>query len=101
MSRVVVVALAVLVTTACVGRPADDATGEEIYLQLCATCHGEGHQGGVGPDLGPGSHAAGQPEEYLRVSIMEGRGRMPSFSTVLSDRQLDRLVAHLLEVQQG
>lgn len=101
MSRAVVVTLAVLLTTACVGRPAEEATGEEIYLQLCANCHGDGLQGGVGPDLGPGSHAAGEPEEYLRVSIMEGRGRMPSFSTVLSEQQLDRLVAHLLEVQHG
>jgi len=84
---------------ACVGRPATDASGEEIYLQLCSNCHGDELQGSVGPALGPGSNAAVQPEEFLRVTITQGRGRMPSFESALSQGQVERLIEYLREVQ--
>ena len=93
--------LVAVLLQACVGRPAEDASGEEIYLQLCANCHGEGMGGGLGPALGPGSNAADQPDEFLTVTITGGRGRMPSFATSLTDDQVGRLVAYIREVQQG
>ena len=83
------------------GRPAEDATGEEIYVQLCARCHAEDLSGGVGPPLGPGSQAEVEGEEFIEFSIRNGRGRMPSFSATLSDAQIDRLVDYILEVQAG
>jgi mono/diheme cytochrome c family protein len=95
------VALVGLFASACVGRPAQDATGEEIYLQLCSNCHGDGLEGGIGPALGQGSNSAVQPDEYLRVTIDQGRGRMPSFSSTLSDSQVDRLIGYLREEQGG
>jgi mono/diheme cytochrome c family protein len=85
----------VMLTVSCVGRPADDANGQEIYLQLCSNCHGDNLEGGIGPPLGPGSDAAGRTDEFLRVAIHDGRGRMPSFNTSLDDAQLDRLIAYL------
>ena len=97
----VLAALCALVVTACVGRPAEDATGEEIYLQLCSNCHGDDLAGGVGPALGPGSLASTQPDEYLRMTITEGRGRMPSFESSLDDAQVERLITYLREVQAG
>jgi len=75
-----------------------DATGEQIYLQLCARCHGEELEGRVGPALGSGSNSAGQPDEFLAFTIENGRGRMPSFSTVLDEDQIDLLVAYIREV---
>ena len=93
---------ALILLSACsVGRPADDASGEEIYQQLCANCHGADLTGGFGPALGPGSNAASQPDEFLEVSILNGRGRMPSFSSSLDDAQLDRLIIYIREVQAG
>jgi len=89
-----------ILLTSCVGRPADDATGQEIYLQLCSNCHSDQLEGGlVGPALGPGSTSAELPDEFLRVSILQGRGSMPSFESSLSDDQVDRLVAYIREVQ--
>ena len=85
---------------ACTGRPSDEATGEEIYLQLCANCHAEDLSGGVGPALGPGSNSAEQPDDFLEVTILRGRGSMPSFSSSLDTVQLNRLVGYLREVQQ-
>jgi cytochrome c551 len=84
-----------------VGRPAEDASGEEIYTQLCSNCHGDDLSGGVGPALGPDSNAASEPDEFLEFTILNGRGRMPSFDSSLNEAQLDRLVAYIREVQAG
>lgn len=92
--------LAVLLAACSVGQPDDTAAGEEIYQQLCANCHGEDLSGGLGPELGPGSNSAVQPDEFLRLAILRGRGSMPSFSSTLNQDQVDRLVAYLREVQQ-
>jgi mono/diheme cytochrome c family protein len=91
--------LVLVVAAACTGRPADDATGEEIYLQLCSNCHGDDLAGGIGPNLGMGSESAEQPDEFLEISILQGRGRMPSFQSSLNDEQLDRLIRHIRTVQ--
>ncbi len=84
---------------ACTGVPAEDATGEEIYLQLCARCHAPDLSGGLGPALGPGSAAASRPDDFLRIAITRGRGRMPAFGGVLSDEQVERVIGYLRERQ--
>lgn len=101
MARWLAMGLATVVIGACVGRPPEDATGEEIYLQVCANCHGSDLEGRVGPALGPGSDSVERPDEFLVVTITEGRGRMPSFATTLSDDQVRRLVEYLRSVQAG
>ncbi|MEX1124059.1 MAG: cytochrome c [Acidimicrobiia bacterium] len=99
MTRLLLAALLIGLLSACVGRAAEDATGEEIYLQVCANCHGDSMQGAVGPSLGPGSNTASQPDEFLRVTISQGRGRMPSFQSSLSDDQVDRLIGFIRQEQ--
>jgi mono/diheme cytochrome c family protein len=95
MTRLFLAALLIGMFSACVGRPPEDVTGEEIYLQLCANCHGDSLQGALGPPIGAGSEAANQPDEFLRVTITEGRGRMPSFQSSLSDDQVERLITFI------
>jgi mono/diheme cytochrome c family protein len=90
-----------LVLSACsLGAPDEDATGEEIYAQLCARCHGADLSGGVAPPLGSDSNAATEHDEYLEFTVSNGRGRMPSFPS-LSEQQIDRLVGYIREVQGG
>lgn len=92
----------VFVLSACgVGQPAESASGEEIYNQLCANCHGEDLGGGLGPALGPGSNSGDRPDGFLEVTILNGRGSMPSFSSSLDETQLDRLIGYIREVQRG
>lgn len=88
-----------LALTACsLGGPDQDATGEEIYAQLCAGCHGADLGGGVGASLGPGSDAAAESDEFIAFTVSNGRGRMPSFPS-LDDRQIASLVAYIREEQ--
>lgn len=96
--RFAIVLLALLVVGCNLGGPEEDATGEEIYVQLCARCHGADLSGGVGPPLGPETNAALEDDEYLEFTILNGRGRMPSFDS-LDQAQVDRLVAYMREVQ--
>lgn len=98
--RIMTVMLILALTACNVGRPAENASGEEIYGQLCANCHGGDLDGGIGPPLGPGSTSADLPDEFLETTILRGRGRMPSFSSSLSDSQLDVLVGYIREVQR-
>ena len=98
MRRVGAIVAMALLTGCSLGGPADDATGEDIYAQLCARCHGADLDGGVGPALGPGSAAASEDDEYIEFTISEGRGRMPSFESLQAD-QLDRLVDYVRGVQ--
>jgi cytochrome c551 len=83
----------------CTPTPAPDATGEEIYLQLCSRCHGEDLAGGIGPALGPGSNLDNQGDEFLELTITRGRGRMPAFGSTLAADQLERLIGYLRERQ--
>lgn len=99
MRRLAAALVVSMALTACsLGGPAEDATGEEIYSELCARCHRADLSGGVGPPLGPGSNASSETDEYIEFTIVNGRGRMPSFPS-LSGQQVDRLVAYVREVQ--
>ena len=85
---------------ACAGAPSPDATGEELFGDLCSTCHGVELEGKVGPALGPGSATVELPDQYLVTSIRRGIGTMPSFDH-LTDEQISRLVAFIRGVQAG
>ncbi len=90
----------VIGTAACSPSPSLDATGPELFSELCSACHGDGLEGKAGPPLGPGSPSAVLPDDYLVTSIRRGRGTMPSFGH-LNDAQVTRLVAYIREVQAG
>lgn len=99
-SRLVAAATIAVAVAGCDG-PEADATGQEIFAQVCARCHSADLSGGVGPSLGPGSNAAAQSDEFLVTTITEGRGRMPSFQETLTAEQIERVVGYLREQQAG
>ncbi len=98
--RLLVIVGVAMVLVSCTGKPAADASGLEIYDQLCARCHGSDLEGQIGPALGPGSLAADEDDEFIRATILNGRGRMPSFDRTLSDEQIERVIAYLRAEQQ-
>lgn len=92
----------VVVLAACSGSPSEDATGQEIFTQSCASCHSRDLSGGIGPALGPGSEAADLSDDVITQIISQGRGsRMPAFSRTLSETQISRVVEFLRERQSG
>lgn len=101
MRLLVVVIVAVVSLSACTGRPAADASGADIYSQLCSRCHGGDLGGGIGPALGEGSDLVDRPDDYIEGVIRGGRGSMPAFGNTLDDGQIDRLIGFLRSEQSG
>ena len=100
MIVVCLLAACILAAGACSGSPPADATGEEMFQQLCANCHGEDLEGGVGPSIAAGSNAAEQDDDFLVLTITRGRGRMPSFESTLTEDQITRVIAYIRTRQQ-
>ena len=90
-----------LAVTACGGPPPPDATGAEIYLQVCSNCHGDDLDGGIAVPIGSGSNAASQDDDFLILTIERGRGRMPSFASTLTEDQIVRVVEYVREQQRA
>lgn len=97
MSRRFAAAMAtvVLLAAGCAQPPPEGASGEDIYLELCARCHSRDLSGGIGPPLGPRSAAADRSDDYYRTTILRGRGAMPAFSGTLSEAQVEVLIEYL------
>ncbi len=70
--------------------------GKEIYIRYCAGCHGDS---GVG--LMPGMPDFSQGERLLRTdrdlidSVRIGNGIMPAFNGMLTDEEIENVVAYL------
>jgi mono/diheme cytochrome c family protein len=90
-------ALAV-VLTACGADTPNQATGAAAtYQAQCATCHGADRQG-VGEVVGlPLERMQELGATDVRLIIAEGGETMAGFADVLSDQEIDDLVAWLLQ----
>ena len=73
------------------GEAEQTATGADLYVELCAACHGAEGEGGAGPSLA--ALALGNDE--LSKLIAEGAGSMPGFVDQLSDVGMANLVEFL------
>lgn len=96
-----IIVVCLLLITACADPPPPVASGEEIYQQLCANCHGNDLNGWVGPAVGAGSNSAAQDDDFLVLTVTRGRGPMPSFESTLSDEQIARVVDYLRAEQES
>lgn len=80
-----------LVAGQVVSQPAADG-GADLYLRLCAACHGGEGEGGTG---GPPLMALGLSDAELSTLIAEGQGGMPGFGSDLADADVVELVAYV------
>lgn len=71
-------------------------SGQHLYDQNCATCHGFNGSGGVGVPLSLPAFLDSVSDNYLVKTIRHGRpGRiMPAFKA-LKDEEVDAIVAHI------
>ncbi|MEX2650289.1 MAG: cytochrome D1 domain-containing protein [Alphaproteobacteria bacterium] len=73
--------------------PAAAETSEDLYTELCASCHGADRYGGTGPALLPESLDRLKPER-IAATIAEGRPatQMPAFGEDLDAQAIAALV---------
>ncbi len=87
--------LLLLVSTGCFAsdyQPLIGATGEKIYSDACAACHGETGKGkfGIFFDLSTSTMASGQ----MKVLIQNGGSLMPAFPNI-KGTELVALLEHV------
>lgn len=70
-------------------------TGEQVYAENCATCHGEGGEGSdIYPALnGSGLLTLGDPSQAIDI-VLHGRAEMPSFEDTLSNQQIAAVLSY-------
>jgi cytochrome c oxidase cbb3-type subunit 3 len=74
--------------------------GKQLYSTHCASCHGEGAKGNVGPDLTISKYKYGKARLDISKSISEGRpGGMPSFGNQINSEQVESLVEFVLTLK--
>lgn len=76
-------------------------TGEGLYRQHCASCHGDDRDGGPRQAYPPLQDVAGRFEEsQVRDLVRRGRGFMPGFS-YLPEEAVDAVLAYLWDRPEG
>jgi mono/diheme cytochrome c family protein len=78
--------------------PAGEA-GAAVFARNCSACHQADLSGGTGPALGADSPAASAPLDDLRNTIENGGAGMPAWSGLLTEAEIDAVVAYLAEAQ--
>lgn len=78
-------------TTAPAGSDIDAAA---IFSANCASCHGAGGEGGIGPDLRGLTDAA-----LIEDQVSTGAGSMPPFGNKLSDDQISALATYVIGLE--
>ncbi len=81
--------------------PRGDATrGGELYLQYCKSCHGDAKTRGEGTHLANLQFLGSASDAFIKHAIVQGRPktRMLAFGTVMTDEQINDLVAYVREL---
>jgi mono/diheme cytochrome c family protein len=71
-------------------RQGDAASGEQLFAENCASCHGEG---GTGGGVGPMLAGSGISLEEARATIENGSGVMPA--NLVEGQRLEDVLAYL------
>jgi mono/diheme cytochrome c family protein len=67
-------------------RAIDAPASEQLYKNMCISCHGDQLQGGVGPELAHIGNSMTKEQIYKKIS--GGGGGMPAFEDRLTEDQL-------------
>jgi cytochrome c oxidase subunit 2 len=67
--------------------------GAQEFNGVCAKCHGDLGQGGIGPNIA--NSAIIQNKDSLETIVRNGKEQMPAVGSDWSDRQLDALFTYL------
>ena len=70
--------------------------GSPIFAQNCARCHGANGSGGRAPDLAHDDLTINE----LVDKVTNGSGRMPSFATKLSHKEIDAVAEFVVHLKK-
>jgi mono/diheme cytochrome c family protein len=71
------------------------SAGEPLYAQNCAPCHGAEGGGGIGPTHAGNEFVLSDDPTEVIVTVLQGRGGMPSFADNLSNEQIAAVLSYL------
>ncbi len=76
------------------------ASGQRLFLNYCATCHGSDAGGAIGfPNLSDKDWLYGGSGDQIKTSILDGRvGAMPALGAGLTPERLDAITAYVLKL---
>ena len=85
------------------GNTAAVAEGKELYKKMnCYGCHGMQGGGGMGPSLIDEAWKTGDgSDRNLLDQILNGKGQMPPYKTMVNDDQAWKLVAFIRSLYKG
>jgi mono/diheme cytochrome c family protein len=76
---------------------AEAEAGQRVFMTYCHQCHPGGAAG-----LGPALNNKPLPGFLIKYQVRHGLGAMPEFDERrISDEELDRLVAYLIELRRA
>jgi aldose sugar dehydrogenase len=95
--------LIILTAAAIVSLAASDQSARELYIQHCATCHGQDLQGGMAQGLVDGKWQFGAERGYIFRNIQFGIPNfgMPGYNDVLSRGQINELTDFILNAEKA
>ena len=75
--------------------------GEDIYLEVCAQCHGQNGEGGIAPSLAEAGYQSSRSDQEIFDSISNGHSAtaMIAWGEILSDSQITELVNFIRQLQ--
>lgn len=81
------------------GADAQLVEGRNVWQARCATCHGPDGGGGTGPRLNEGRvlERFADPADQAAI-IKDGKGNMPSFSSVLTEEEIEAVIRYTREI---
>ncbi|WP_242926507.1 c-type cytochrome [Pontibacter vulgaris] len=74
------------------------ANAQKVYVQQCATCHGEDGQKGANDAANLAASSLSMHD--MKDVISKGRGLMPGFGEQLSEQDIDELAAYTLTLKK-
>ncbi|WKN40626.1 PQQ-dependent sugar dehydrogenase [Tunicatimonas pelagia] len=77
--------------------------GQSLYVQYCASCHGEDLKGGNGPSFldGEWKHGSGRGQITRNIKFGIAQVGMPAYEKVLDNDQLSSIVDYVLEAEKS
>jgi polyvinyl alcohol dehydrogenase (cytochrome) len=74
----------------------DGSTGEDVYQQSCASCHGGSGEGSSGPSLVDVAERLSR-DDHVAI-VRDGRGKMPGWGDTMSPDEIEAVVDYEREV---